>query len=187
MGLIIILILVVLSAALTVWLLFFRRKAGENIKAGQAENELPDSLESRRKELFDFAVGICDRKIFLEHIYEGLQELRSMPDGKARDARADALSGSLRERMHFTREIDDFYSRSEELYQDFNKRLAERFPNLTQSEHRLCDLLRQGFSSRHIAALMSITPKSVEISRYRLRTKLGLGHDDNLIQFIQSI
>ena len=34
---------------------------------------------------------------------------------------------------------------------------------------------------------MNITPKSVEISRYRLRTKLGLKRSDNLVQYIKSL
>ena len=34
---------------------------------------------------------------------------------------------------------------------------------------------------------MNITPKSAEISRYRLRIKLGLKRSDNLVQFIKSI
>ena len=34
---------------------------------------------------------------------------------------------------------------------------------------------------------MNITPKSVEINRYRLRAKLGLKRTDNLTQFIKSI
>ena len=70
---------------------------------------------------------------------------------------------------------------------NINMRLKEAFPNLTESERKLAILLRQGFSSKYIATLMNITPKSVEISRYRLRTKLGLRRSDNLVQFIKSI
>lgn len=51
----------------------------------------------------------------------------------------------------------------------------------------LATLLRLGFSSKYIATLMNITPKSVEISRYRLRQKLGLSKGDSLVNFIRSI
>jgi len=89
--------------------------------------------------------------------------------------------------MYFTSEINDFYARSEILHRDFNRRLGEAFPNLTENERKLANLLRQGFSSKYIASLMNITPKSVEINRYRLRAKLGLNRGDNLIKFIKSI
>lgn len=62
------------------------------------------------------------------------------------------------------------------------------FPfDATASLIGLAALLRLGFSSKYIAALMNITPKSVEISRYRLRQKLGLSKGDNLVNFIRSI
>ena len=74
-----------------------------------------------------------------------------------------------------------------DVHEDFNAKLAENFPDLTQQEKRLAALLRLGFSSKYIATLMNITPKSVEISRYRLRQKLGLTRGDNLVNFIKSI
>ena len=89
--------------------------------------------------------------------------------------------------MYFTREMNDFYARTEILHRDFNTRLKEAYPSLTESERKLANLLRQGFSSKYIASLMNITPKSVEISRYRLRTKLGLKRSDNLVKYIKTI
>ena len=123
----------------------------------------------------------------MEKIYDDLKDVRSMEDGPDKDARTDELLSSLRERMYFTSEINDFYARSEILHKDFNRRLAEAFPNLTENERKLANLLRQGFSSKYIASLMNIAPKSVEINRYRLRAKLGLRREDNLIKFIKSI
>ena len=157
------------------------------VRSEMTEKELLGKLEIKRKELVDFAVGISDQKKFMEDIYEQLKGVRSMPDGPEKDAGIDSLLTALRERMYFTREMNDFYARSEVLNKDFNMHLSERFPDLTEAERKLANLLRQGFSSKYIASLMNITPKSVEISRYRLRTKLGLQRSDNLIQFIKSI
>ena len=157
------------------------------VRAEMTEKDLLNKLDLKRKELVDFAVGISDQKDFMESVYEQLKDVRSSRDGAEKDARTDSLLRSLRERMYFTREMNDFYARSEELHKDFNERLAESFPNLTENERKLANLLRQGFSSKYIASLMNITPKSVEINRYRLRAKLGLTRSENLINFIKSI
>ena len=157
------------------------------VKAEMTEKDLMGKLENKRKELVDFAVGVSDQKKFMEDIYDSLRAARALPDGAEKNAAIDRLLASLRERMYFTREMNDFYARSEVLHKDFNIKLLERFPNLTEGERRLANLLRQGFSSKYIASLMNITPKSVEISRYRLRAKLGLKRDDNLTQFIKTI
>ena len=123
----------------------------------------------------------------MEQVYEDLVNVRALPDGHDREKALDEVLSRIRERMYFTREISDFYARTEILHRDFNTRLKEAFPDLTESERKLANLLRQGFSSKYIASLMNITPKSVEISRYRLRNKLGLKRSDNLVQYIKSI
>ena len=157
------------------------------VRAEMNEKDLLNKLEIKRKELVDFAVGISEQKEYMESVYDRLSQVRSLTDPAERDAATDELLSSLRERMYFSREMNDFYAQSEILHKDFNMRLKEAFPNLTESERKLANLLRQGFSSKYIATLMNITPKSVEISRYRLRTKLGLRRSDNLVQFIKSI
>lgn len=157
------------------------------VKAEMTEKDLLGKLEIKRKELVDFAVGVSDQKRFMEKFYDDLKAIRSLPDGPERNAGLDRLLSTLRERMYFSREMNDFYARTEVLHKDFNMRLAEAYPNLTENERRLANLLRQGFSSKYIASLMNITPKSAEINRYRLRAKLGLKREDNLVQFIKSI
>ena len=157
------------------------------VKAEMNERDLLNKLDIKRKELVDFAVGVSEQKEYMESVYEQLSQVRSLTDPAEKDAATDALLSSLRERMYFSREMNDFYAQSEILHKDFNMRLKESFPNLTESERKLAILLRQGFSSKYIATLMNITPKSAEISRYRLRIKLGLKRSDNLVQFIKSI
>lgn len=157
------------------------------VRAEMTEKDLLNKLENKRKELVDFAMGISEQKNYMESVFDQLKMVRSTKDGAEKDARTEELLKSLHDRMYFTREMNDFYSRSEELHKDFNMRLMEAFPHLTENERKLATLLRQGFSSKYIASLMSITPKSVEINRYRLRSKLGLRRSDNLITFIKSI
>jgi DNA-binding CsgD family transcriptional regulator len=48
-------------------------------------------------------------------------------------------------------------------------------------------LLRLNFSSKEIASLMGISPKSAEIARYRLRKKLNLKQGESLTQFIHNL
>ena len=151
------------------------------------EKDLLNKLDIKRKELVDFAVGVSEQKAFMEEVYTQLAHAKELPSGAAKDQALEEILSKLRERMYFTREMNDFYARTEVLHRDFNMRLKEAFPDLTEGERKLANLLRQGFSSKYIASLMNITPKSVEISRSRLRTKLGLKRSDNLVQYIKSI
>ena len=66
----------------------------------------------------------------------------------------------------------------------FMKKLKKAHPKLTPNDIRLCAYLRLNLSSKEIAPLLNISPRSVEIKRYRLRKKMNLSHDDNLVNYI---
>tara|TARA_R110000751_G_scaffold305198_1_gene421400 strand:+ start:36339 stop:39170 length:2832 start_codon:yes stop_codon:yes gene_type:complete len=70
---------------------------------------------------------------------------------------------------------------------DFLKKVKTKHPALTSNDLRLCAYLRLNLSSKEIAPLLNISPRSVEVKRYRLRKKMELEHDVNLTDYILSI
>lgn len=70
---------------------------------------------------------------------------------------------------------------------DFLQRVKNEYPNLTPNDLRLCAYLRLNLSSKEIAPLLNISYKSVEIKRYRLRKKMELSNEDNLVERILEI
>ncbi|MGE0089525.1 MAG: triple tyrosine motif-containing protein [Bacteroidales bacterium] len=80
-----------------------------------------------------------------------------------------------------------FETNFEKVHENFWKRLDEKFPNLNYKEKKLCAYLRMNLLSKEIAPLLNISVRGAEISRYRLRKKLNVPHDSNLIEFIQKI
>ncbi|SDX94140.1 regulatory protein, luxR family [Lutibacter oricola] len=70
---------------------------------------------------------------------------------------------------------------------DFLKKIKEIHPNLTPNDLRLCAYLRLNLSSKEIAPLLNISPRSVEIKRYRLRKKIELPHEKSLVEYILEI
>lgn len=160
------------------------------LKVVLSENQaLHNAVEMKRQEVMNVALSIVEQKEYLDSLNAIVKRLSKSKDDEERDGLIAELGASLKQRLSYEREVDSqyFYAQAESLHEDFNAKLAENFPDLTQQERRLATLLRLGFSSKYIATLMSITPKSVEISRYRLRQKLGLSKGDNLVNFIKSI
>ena len=70
---------------------------------------------------------------------------------------------------------------------DFLQRVKNEYPELTPNDLRLCAYLRLNLSSKEIAPLLNISYKSVEIKRYRLRKKMKLSNEDNLVARILEI
>ncbi|GLR15389.1 helix-turn-helix and ligand-binding sensor domain-containing protein [Portibacter lacus] len=67
---------------------------------------------------------------------------------------------------------------------DFLDKIKEKHPELTPNDLRFCAYLRLNLSSKEIAPLLNISTKSVETKRYRLRKRLGLNHEDGLVDYI---
>jgi len=70
---------------------------------------------------------------------------------------------------------------------DFIKKVKSLHSDLTPNDLRLCAYLRLNLSSKEIAPLLNISPRSVEVKRYRLRKKMNLEHNANLTNYILEI
>jgi tetratricopeptide (TPR) repeat protein len=95
---------------------------------------------------------------------------------------------------HLIREVDNnlnldeqweqFKKHFESVHTGFFAHLIRRYPALSQNELKLCAYLRMNLSSKEIAQMLNIEMDSANTKRYRLRKKLGLETDDNLLAFL---
>lgn len=70
---------------------------------------------------------------------------------------------------------------------NFFKKVKELHPDLTPNDLRFCVYLRLNLSSKEISPLLNISPRSVEIKRYRLRKKIELPRNANLNDYFISL
>ncbi len=75
----------------------------------------------------------------------------------------------------------------DQVHENFFRRLRKKFPELTPKDQKLCAYLRMNLSTKEIAPLLNISVRGVEISRYRVRKKLGIDSETNLVEFIMDI
>ncbi len=78
----------------------------------------------------------------------------------------------------------EFESRFENVHEAFFSKLNLLFPHLTPGEKKLCALLRLNLTSKDIAAITFQNSQSVDMARYRLRKKLNLHQDENLVDYL---
>jgi inorganic phosphate transporter, PiT family len=167
------------------------RKALNDLEVStvQKENELLKTrIEIKRREFINVAHNISRQKEFLENLAERIEKIGKNKEGEVPSPNElRELLSSIKQKMSFSGEIERFYGQIESANQDFRMKIESLYPGLTNQEIKLAMLLRLNFSSKEISSLMNISPKSVEISRYRLRKRLGLNRSDNLITFINNL
>jgi len=158
------------------------------VKTVQLENSaLSTRLQEKRNEVINFALNISEQRKYLEMLSEKIEEAYQEEETTKRKEVLKETLISLHQKMSFSNEMDDLYIKAEKVHNDFPAKINERYPDLTEQEKRLTILLRVGFSSKEISSIMNISPKSVEIGRYRLRKKLKIDNKINLTHFIKNI
>lgn len=165
------------------------RKLSEmEVQITKMENDhLQNLLDLKRRETTGVVEKITEQRQFIDSVYDGILQAESATDNAEREKLLHDLKVQLNLRRNATGDRNDFYAQVEHLHQDFSVRLASKFPELTAQERKLATLLRLDFSTKYIAGLLNISPKSVEIERHRMRTKMGLTRDVKLTDFIKSI
>jgi DNA-binding NarL/FixJ family response regulator len=71
--------------------------------------------------------------------------------------------------------------------QNFISRLRQQHPEITTGDIRLCCLLRMNISTKEISSLLNISVRAVELRRYRLRKRLELEGDTNLVEYLMGL
>jgi tetratricopeptide (TPR) repeat protein len=79
---------------------------------------------------------------------------------------------------------EDFEVRFNNVHHNFNEKLLKDFPELTPNELKLCAFLKLNMTSKDIATITFQTINSITVARHRLRTKMGIDRDENLVVFL---
>ena len=70
------------------------------------------------------------------------------------------------------------------LNSNFNKNIKAKHPSLTPKDLKLCALLYMNLDTKTIAKMLNISVRGVEIARYRLRTKMNLEKEQDLVEYL---
>lgn len=153
-------------------------------------------LKSQRDKLKEYlaAVDISNRNR-LQAIYESLGSLSEVTrllddlDHKTRKKFRNEVSGIKKILASLNESLADGDNEKSQLtlMNDFRQRLYKHFPGLTPNEKRLCDYLRSGMTTREISRISSHSVRAVEAARSRLRKKMKLGKDENLVHFLTQL
>ena len=83
--------------------------------------------------------------------------------------------------------LADFEFMFNQLHKSFIDNLITRCSTLSRVELQVCSLLRINLSTKDVARLLNISVGSVDMSRHRVRQKLGLEQTDNLTAFLTTL
>ncbi|MGN1211090.1 MAG: triple tyrosine motif-containing protein [Candidatus Cryptobacteroides sp.] len=153
----------------------------------QRREQIKADLTKKAQDLAASTMNVIRKNEVLLGIDSDLEKMASyIPEDRNKSLK---LLGKIRRDIRDNIQHDDIWQKFEKnfdmVYDDYLKRLSALYPQLTIADKKMCAYLKIGLSSKEIAPLLNLTVRSVEMTRYRLRKKLNLSHDDNLISFLQ--
>jgi len=148
-------------------------------------DKLKNELEFKSRELINNALYISKYSEKMEKLIEDVKALYPYLNQTGNKKLYQIIQDYVNDVNHLY--WPDFELHFEEIYPGFFKRLTEKCPHLTATEKRLCAFIKLNMNSKDIAQITYQTPESINVTRSRLRSKLGLERDENLYVFLNSL
>ena len=190
-GYVVLLGLLLYAAAIALRGLYRHRIAQETAKKEKEleEKKVKEDLHAKVNELASSTMNLLRKNEELIDIQKELDKTERMVRADEGPEKVLAQISKIRDGIDGNIRHDEDWKRFEKnfdiVYDEYLTRLAASYPELTLSDKKLCAYLKMGLSSKEIAPLMNLTFRSVEMTRYRLRKKLRLSREQNLIDFLQ--
>jgi PAS domain S-box-containing protein len=106
-----------------------------------------------------------DKTEIEEHVLTNVKELIEPYFEKIKKTKLDDQQRAL---------LSIVESNINEIISPFNRKMYLKYLNLTPTEIRIANLIRHGSSTKKIAEIMNVSPRTVETHRKNIRRKIGL-------------
>ncbi|WEK18726.1 MAG: triple tyrosine motif-containing protein [Candidatus Pedobacter colombiensis] len=146
--------------------------------------KLQAELASKNRELANSAMSLVYKNELLQKLSQEMLKLKDSHGKTLGEDQLRKLQKVIDEGMNDERDWNLFESSFNEAHESFFKKLKVNHPDLVPNDLKLCAYLRMNMSSKEMASLLNISLRGVEIRRYRLRKKLNVPHDKNLVEFL---
>ncbi|WP_321438231.1 triple tyrosine motif-containing protein [uncultured Bacteroides sp.] len=149
------------------------------------ENEkLEAELLHKSKEMASSTMLIINKNKVLQILKDELGEQKKALGNQYPNKYYNKLINLIEENISSEDDWEIFQSNFDRIHENFFRNLKLRYPDITPNDLKLCAYLRLNLSTKDIAHLMNISVRGVEVARYRLRKKLNIPSEKNLIDFM---
>ncbi len=112
------------------------------------------------------------------------QLLERQLQDKGKEIASMALQGIMDKKGRASETWKLYQENFDLIHKQFFRHLREKYPMLTATDLKFCAYLRLNLNTKEIADLTGLSVRGVEGARYRLRKKLQLKENDDLVAFL---
>ena len=149
------------------------------------KQEFTQTIDSRNREISTSLLLLSNKNLVLSKI---LQMTESC-DGQKSDIEKyrKEVEALIKNCLSFDEEWNEFKLHFEQVHPLFFTKLKHLSKDMTENELRLCAYIKIGMRAKEIAQLLSVSPDSVKMSRYRLKKKLDIAGETSIDDFLRNL
>ncbi len=144
-------------------------------------------IQSKNQELASNTMHLVQKSEMLRKIKEDIQKIAKAVTDTPLKKQLEKITRNITTDERLDGDWEQFAKHFDQVHSQFLQKISTQYPQLTVKDHRLCAYLKMNLSSKEMASLMNISVRSVEVARYRLRKKLALGSEVNLVEFMLQV
>lgn len=172
-------------------LLFLYQKSRTDKLALTIENleleriALKQNIEYKSKELASNVMYLVKQNEFIISLAQRLKEFKTDLNKDKQSVFQEILNDLKYNSSH--KVWNEFEVRFKEVYNDFYDSLYKLYPDLSPNEIKICAFLRLNMTTKDISLITHQSVKTINTARFRLRKKLNIDTQENLINFLSQL
>tara|TARA_B100000900_G_scaffold415434_1_gene445302 strand:- start:10261 stop:13074 length:2814 start_codon:yes stop_codon:yes gene_type:complete len=143
--------------------------------------KLQTELNLKNEQLTSITMQLLKNKEFILNIQDKIEGTLEKGNSKQQLLR---LIKTIDQEVSKNDNWDEFAYHFDQVHGNYLEYLSSNNIRLSPREIKMAAFLRMNMSSKEISKLLNITTRGVELARYRLRKKLNLKRDQNLVEFL---
>ena len=144
-------------------------------------------LRSKEDELAKMSTYIVAKNELLSSLMKDVEYHQGLMENKDDKKTLTPLVKRLKEEIDDSGDWERFQLQFSSAYPGFINYLTSEYSKLSSGDIKLCCYLKMNMNTKDVAQLTGLSVRAVENKRYRLRKKLSLNKDTNLLSFLNQI
>ena len=143
--------------------------------------KLQTELDLKNDQLASITMQLLINKEFIKNVQDKIGDTLNQ-GGSSQELKR--LIKTIDQELSDNDSWDQFAYHFDQVHGNYLEKLSSSNIRLSPREIKLAAFLRMNMSSKEISKLLNITTRGVELARYRLRKKLNLKREQNLVEFL---
>ncbi len=144
---------------------------------------LSENLEKAERQLLSSSMHIVNKNNLLIKVKNKIEEMVAFAD----DKQIQPIQKFIDQSLNIDNDWEQFKQHFDLVHDGFFENLNTICSDLTPYDKKLCAYIRINLSTNEIASILNITADSAKKSKHRLRKKLNLNSEQDIVEYFESL